>query len=173
MSLHLPYPTVCAYCALASRSEIRIYFLTLGFIKQEAPKRLSATYGVEFSDRTLRTKNDIVVKVLSWDTPGTALVNHTSVAHCNRMNAIICCYDPTVRTSFLHLRLWLAEVTNKNPSAFFVMIATKKDLIEQGVARRVVTEAEAKTYATQNGRGNFLFTTPNFSNFLFTTPKNH
>lgn len=53
------------------------------------------------------------------------------------------------------------------------MIATKKDLIEQGVARRVVTEAEAKTYATQNGRGNFLFTTPNFSNFLFTTPKNH
>lgn len=121
------------------------------FMKQKPLQYQGPSIAVDYSERHLTTREEFPLKVMAWDTPGDRFEQNIDIAHCIRMGAIIFCYDPSVRETYLHIPQWAQEVESKNPQAVFAMVAISKDLIDDGSLQSLVPSDEACAFAESRG----------------------
>ena len=109
------------------------------------------TIGVDFSVKTVRTKNHII-RLQLWDTAGQERYRTFTAAYFKDAHGVILVYDVTNRESFNHVAEWLKsclENVDLNKSSI-ILVGNKIDLVDQ----REVSEAEGRDFASSN---NLLF----------------
>lgn len=105
------------------------------------------TIGVDFKIRTFDLQSK-TIKMQIWDTAGQERFKTITSSYYRGAHGVILVYDITDRQSFKDLENWLLE-TEKHASEDIVkiLVGNKSDL----ESSRVVTYAEGKTYASNNG----------------------
>lgn len=109
------------------------------------------TIGVDFSVKTVRTRNQ-VVRLQLWDTAGQERYRTFTAAYYKDAHGVILVYDVTSRSSFDNINEWLkscSENIDKSKSSI-ILVGNKIDLTDQ----REVSEEEGRDFAVQN---NVLF----------------
>lgn len=108
-----------------------------------------STVGIDFKVRSIALNSGGRVKLQIWDTAGQERFRSITKAFYRGAMGVFLVFDVTDKESFDGLPIWLEEV-NRNgvdENVPRILIANKSDL----VGKRVVGEAEAKVFASQNG----------------------
>lgn len=107
--------------------------------------RFISTIGVDFKIKTIEVPNTSkIAKLQLWDTAGQERFRTIVSAYYRGSQAVVLCFDCTERTSFEHVKVWLAEVERyAQPGVVKVIVALKTDL----TGHRVVGHDEAKAFA--------------------------
>ena len=88
------------------------------------------------------------IKLQIWDTCGQERFRNMAESYYKGGNGILLVYDITNRESFVCLKPWLIDITNKgNKYIYKILIGNKCDLEDQ----RAVTYDEGKEFANING----------------------
>jgi Ras-related protein Rab-1A len=106
-----------------------------------------STIGVDFRFRTVKIDKK-TVKLQIWDTAGQERFRTITSAYYRGADGIIMVYDVTSTESFDHVNDWLKEVNRyAAPGTVQLLVGNKCDR----TADRVVTEEQAKEFATELG----------------------
>jgi len=105
------------------------------------------TIGVEFATKIFQV-TDQKIKFQIWDTAGQERFRAVTRSYYRGSQGIILIYDITRRSTFNHVKNWLADAkTLVHPYGVFMLIGNKSDLTKQ----REVSFEEANKYAEENG----------------------
>ena len=106
------------------------------------------TIGVDFSVKTVKTKNH-VLRLQLWDTAGQERYRTFTSAYFKDAHGVILVYDVTKKSSFINVDEWLKScLENIDPAkSSILLIGNKIDLTDQ----REVSEEEGRDYASANG----------------------
>jgi Rab family protein len=86
--------------------------LLVRYHKNQLPKSLSSTIGVEFATKNVTMKDGSTVKAQLWDTAGQEKYRAITVAHYRKALGALIVYDITKRSSFENVKFWLESLLN-------------------------------------------------------------
>jgi len=117
------------------------------FLRKEDSGELSNTPGVDYHPAEIVIKGKKHALGL-WDTSGQENFRALTSSYYREAEGVFLLYDIINNKSFIELKdVWLAEVKEKNPETFRVVIANKQDLRDQAV----VENAKAEAWCKDNG----------------------
>ena len=123
------------------KSSILNYYINEEFIN----KPYSPTKGFELISKNIETDDDIIIRLLIYDTEKNSLFLKQ---YYKDSDGIILVYDVTNKSSFDNLKNWIKEIKNessKNTPIF--IIGNKTDDIEN----RIITTEQGKKFVEENG----------------------
>lgn len=119
------------------------------------------TVGVDFFARLLEVKDGTRIKLQLWDTAGQERFRSITKSYYRNSVGALLVYDVCNRLSFEHIPLWMMEAKRhiEPHRPVFALVGCKVDLVGSGNkngARREVSCEEARAFAEQNGKFNYL-----------------
>ncbi|XP_067942425.1 ras-related protein Rab-24-like [Watersipora subatra] len=107
-----------------------------------------ATVGAAFAAKRMVINGKSLVMGI-WDTAGSERYEAMSRIYYRGAKAAIVCYDLTDRSSFDRVRFWVQELRKNEMDCRIYLCATKKDLVDDGSAKRQVDIHDATDYADE------------------------
>ncbi|KAI0212820.1 Ras-related protein Rab-33B [Lamellibrachia satsuma] len=107
--------------------------LTFRFCGGQFPKKVEATIGVDFREKTVEV-DDEMIKLQLWDTAGQERFRKSMVQHYYRnVHAVVFVYDVTKRSSFNNLGQWIQECDEHNLTKSIprILIGNKCDVVNE------------------------------------------
>lgn len=121
--------------------------LLLRFAEDDFQSTMSTSIGVDFRTRKIKLAEK-VVKLQIWDTAGQERFQSLSGSYYRSAHGVVLAYDPTRRTTFDTLEIWMREIVAKTRGRLpTVIVATKGDLVEE----RQVEPSEGEKFAEDYG----------------------
>ena len=77
------------------------------YLKNQLPKTVGPTIGVEFATKNVSMKDGATVKAQLWDTAGQEKYRAITVAHYRKALGCLIVYDVTNRKTFNNVKYWL------------------------------------------------------------------
>ena len=77
------------------------------YLKNQLPKTVGPTIGVEFATKNVSMKDGATVKAQLWDTAGQEKYRAITVAHYRKALGCLIVFDVTNRKTFNNVKYWL------------------------------------------------------------------
>lgn len=121
--------------------------LVLRFVKGQFHEYQESTIGAAFLTQTV-CLDDATVKFEIWDTAGQERYHSLAPMYYRGAQVAIVVFDITTPETFNRAKTWVKELQRQaSPNIVIALAGNKVDLED----KRMVDEAEAKTYAEENG----------------------
>lgn len=117
------------------KSTITAAFKEEGF-HEVSRKVYKQTIGVDFYEKKLQIRENLVVSLRVWDVGGQSIQSKNLQSYVAHSNVVLLVYDVTNTESFLNLEDWLSQVRKiAKPDAVIFLVGNKVDLIalRQGI----------------------------------------
>lgn len=121
--------------------------LLLRFAEDDFKCTMSTSIGVDFRTRKIKLAGKIV-RLQVWDTAGQERFQSLSGSYYRSAHGVVLVYDPTRRSSFECLEIWMREIVAKTRGRLpTIIVATKGDLADA----RQVEPSEGRKFAEDYG----------------------
>ncbi len=111
---------------LAGDSKVGKSQLLARLVEDQFTSDYSATVGVDFGSKTVRSKSGKRMKLQLWDTSGQERFHSVTTAYFPGAHAILLVYDVTNPKSFEHLQHWARVVeTNCEDGVVLLVVGNK------------------------------------------------
>ena len=121
------------------------------YIKDIFYKEGFPTIAGEYSTKSIKTKDNIVIKAQIWDTSGQEVYNSISNIHFSKCKGVIIVYDITNKKSFDKIENWLLRIKKHcDRDCLIMVVGNKLDILNEDPSKREVPEQVAKDYAIDN-----------------------
>lgn len=128
------------------KSTITAAFKEEGF-HEVSRKVYKQTIGVDFYEKKLQIRENLVVSLRVWDVGGQSIQSKNLQSYVAHSNVVLLVYDVTNTESFLNLEDWLSQVRKiAKPDAVIFLVGNKVDLI----ALRQVTPKQHDQFIKEN-----------------------
>ena len=115
------------------------------YLKNQLPRAIGTTIGVEFATKNVTMKDGATVKAQLWDTAGQEKYRAITVAHYRKALGALVVYDITKRQTFDNVKFWLESLMNQAEQNLCIMlVGNKLDLVTENAAKRQVPQEEVK-----------------------------
>ena len=129
------------------------------YVKNQLPRKVEPTIGVEFATKNVIMKDGATVKAQIWDTAGQEKYRAITVAHYRKALGALIVYDITRRQTFENVKFWLDSLLAQSESNISLMlVGNKLDLVEEEPKKRQVSVVEAQEYCMQHKNMHFIET---------------
>lgn len=137
------------HCSLAivgdgsvGKSTITAAFKDEGFLKV-----YKQTIGVDFYEKKLQVRENLIVSLRVWDVGGQSIQSKNLSSYVAHSNVVLVVYDTTNTESFLNCEDWLNQVRKiAKPDCIVYLVGNKVDLI----ALRQVTLKQHDSFIEEN-----------------------
>ena len=107
--------------------------LLVRYHKNQLPKSLSSTIGVEFATKNVTMKDGSTVKAQLWDTAGQERFRTLTYQFYKQADGIIIAFDLTNKESFKNVKLWIQSIyknLGQGDEVQKILVGNKLDLIK-------------------------------------------
>ena len=137
------YSTLIFFCLVILIGDVSVgkTCLLSRYLKNQLPKTVGPTIGVEFATKNVSMKDGATVKAQLWDTAGQEKYRAITVAHYRKALGCLIVYDVTNRKTFNNVKYWLQSLLDSAEQDICIMlVGNKVDLVEEDPRARQVTQ---------------------------------
>ena len=118
------------------------------FVENKFNEDIQITLGADFTSRSVKCGNNLIIKLHLWDTAGQEMYRSITKIFYKNTSAVVFVYDITNKKSFDELKkYWINEVKSASNDVIYAIVGNKSDLYEN----EQVSDEEGKELAKEIG----------------------